>query len=213
MWQHTFHLGNSSSESSVKLVVEVVEGLGYSWAQLIGFSHELLMLLIVLIVWVPAKGFAEQLQFTQLSGRGKSYLKLDNAFSLGEANIPKSTKESWNPMQQQYSAIKELTTLVNWVFGWVQCSYFLQTALFYSARFDEMFQEQQEQGKARNWFDISVNSFFFMITMMTLILSADVYKQVLYKRLISTISKAKVNLFHELRILIYIIIVTVLLWY
>lgn len=174
MWKETY-LSDNYPSASVQKIVEMLTCLGYIWAHLMGFSHELFMLLVVIIVWLPAKGFAEQLCSTQLFTRDRDPNAV-NIFSLdATGNICKGTHESWFQVRNHYCAIKKLTAMVNRVFGWVQFCFLLETVLYYSVRFDEMFLERQNK---LNWCDIPVNIYFLMITMTAFLLSADVCKQV-----------------------------------
>lgn len=171
--QQTFSLGNNTSES-VNILVEVITGLGYVWVYQVAFYQELFTVLIVIIVWLPVKGFAEQLVRNQVGEISRKYVDSD-IFHLTATKLSLPARLYWCQVQEQYYAIKELAMMVNCVFGWMKFCFVLESVLYYSARLDEMF---LKNGNFR-WADIPANCYLLITTGIGLVLSADVCKQVI----------------------------------
>lgn len=129
---------------------------------ILSFIDDLLVLVAVLTLWTCARSFSIFVNsITQELERDEYLTSLEfHAY--------------WEKVDEYYKALQRLASLVNKTFGYLYASFMIDDVLYYSTSFTEVFIQQRQ-------YDYSSNIrvlFFFTNTAASLVLSANIVRQV-----------------------------------
>lgn len=176
-----FFLGNGTS-FPLENLCGAMAAIGFLWRLVLGSNVEFIVLIAAITMWLPARQFSAYLQKLNSTSHWKTKHRkiMFHNFQIlksreTDAVQQKGSYSNWEEIFMEYEALKELTALVNQMFGWNLGYVVLEIILYNSISFDEIF----IQKGYIDWGMLSTVGIYLLTTSSALLLSADVCSKVM----------------------------------